>query len=106
MPIPEIPIIHPIIFFAGVVLILMVIYFPFLPDLFRFLIDRGIQAITLILFYALIYGQIGTGLGLPLLFLERGTLDALGRRVRIHSSPDGNRPEWLLSARPRCASAG
>ena len=56
-----------LIFFATL-LTLLVVYRTFIPDLFRFLIDHGVQAIILILFYALIYGQIGTGLGLPLLF--------------------------------------
>jgi hypothetical protein len=55
-------------FFFGTLGVLLWLYRRFIPDLCRFLIDHGVQAVILILFFALIYGQIGQGLGLPLLF--------------------------------------
>ncbi len=51
-----------------VLIILLWVYRCFLPDFFRFLYEHVFQAILLILVYALIYGQIGAGLGLPALF--------------------------------------
>src|SRR5271157_4073833 len=56
------------IIFSATLLVLAHKYWGFRGDLFRFLIDHGFQALILILLFAMIYGQIGTGLGLPLLF--------------------------------------
>src|SRR5262245_40135933 len=53
----------------GVILALMVAtYFRFVLDFLRFLVDQLFQAVLLVLFFVLIYGQAGQGLGLPLLF--------------------------------------
>jgi hypothetical protein len=54
--------------FLALLVLLLAVYWRFLRDFYRFVVDHAVQAIILVLLYALIYGQIGQGLGLPLLF--------------------------------------
>src|SRR4051812_17507379 len=62
----------------GVILALLILaYLPFLGDFFRFLVDQLFQAAILVLFFILIYGQVGQGLGLPLLFWSEEPLTRL-----------------------------
>src|SRR4051794_4524958 len=52
----------------SIVLLLIVVYRTFAIRFIRFLVDQPFQAFILALFFALIYGQVGTSLGLPLQF--------------------------------------
>ncbi len=58
-------------------LLLIAAYLTFWKEFLRFFVDRLFQAVILVFFFALIYGQVGRSLGLPLQFWSEEPLTRL-----------------------------